>query len=147
MKLRILAIGKPKLGYAEEGVAEYCKRLKHAAPVTIEYLKVRKEAESVQLLSKSEGSYRIAIDEKGEEIRTLELEEKITKLENRGDIKTVSFLIGGAEGHATELKEAADERWSLSKLTLQHELALVVLLEQLYRAYSIKRGEPYHREG
>ena len=60
-------------------------------------------------------------------------------------VKTVSLLIGASDGHTTELREKADAVWALSPLTLQHELALVVLLEQIYRAYSIKRGEPYHR--
>jgi 23S rRNA (pseudouridine1915-N3)-methyltransferase len=69
----------------------------------------------------------------------------IGNLERRGDIKEVSFLIGGADGHDPAVRHAADLVWALSPLTLQHELALVVLLEQLYRAYSIKRGEPYHR--
>ena len=50
-----------------------------------------------------------------------------------------------ADGHPEELRQAADETWSLSTMTLQHELALVVLLEQLYRAFSIQRGDPYHR--
>jgi 23S rRNA (pseudouridine1915-N3)-methyltransferase len=60
-------------------------------------------------------------------------------------IKTISLLIGASDGHTKDLRSQADEVWSLSPLTLQHELALVVLLEQLYRAYTIKRGEPYHR--
>ena len=71
--------------------------------------------------------------------------ERITRLENRPDIKNVSFLIGGSDGHSSELRNCCDEIWSLSAMTMQHELALVVLLEQLYRAYTIKRGEPYHR--
>ena len=60
--------------------------------------------------------------------------------------KRVSVLIGGANGHSEEVRAAADEVWNLSAMTLQHELALVVFMEQLYRAYSIVRGEPYHRE-
>lgn len=66
-------------------------------------------------------------------------------LELRGDIKSVSFLIGASDGHTPELREQSDEVWCLSKLTLQHELALVVLLEQIYRVATLRRGEPYHR--
>ena len=69
-----------------------------------------------------------------------------TQLETRPQLKKVAFLIGGADGHPPELRERCDEIWSLSRMTMQHELALVVLLEQLYRVFTIKRGEPYHRE-
>ncbi|MGE9269861.1 MAG: 23S rRNA (pseudouridine(1915)-N(3))-methyltransferase RlmH, partial [Verrucomicrobiales bacterium] len=67
------------------------------------------------------------------------------KLEMNGAIKTVSFLIGASDGHTASLRTQVDKVWCLSKLTLQHELALVVLLEQLYRVATIRRGEPYHR--
>ena len=60
--------------------------------------------------------------------------------------RDIALLIGGADGHTAEVRQAADWVWSLSQLTLQHELALVVLLEQLYRAYTIKAGTPYHRD-
>jgi 23S rRNA (pseudouridine1915-N3)-methyltransferase len=60
-------------------------------------------------------------------------------------VKRVAFLIGGADGHEPATRAAADAVWALGRLTLQHELALVVLLEQLYRIQTIKRGEPYHR--
>lgn len=143
MKLRVLAIGKPKLGYAADGVQDYAKRLKHYAPLEIEYLKDKDE--SPALLQRSEGSYRIALDERGKGLTTGDLVGRINQLEQRGSVKAISFLIGGSDGHSPELREACDEVWCLSKLTMQHELALVVLLEQLYRAYTIKRGEPYHR--
>lgn len=144
MKFRLLAIGKPRLSYAAAGIQEYAKRLKHYAPLEIEYLKDRNESEA--LLARSEGSYRIALDERGRLHSTSALTKRITALEDRGDIKSVSFLVGGANGHSESLRGQCDEIWSLSSLTMQHELALVVLLEQIYRAFTIKRGEPYHRE-
>ena len=143
MKLRILAIGKPKLRYAADGIAEFQKRLARSGKLEIHYLKDGNA--SRQLLERSEGTYRIALDERGWRPTTTELVQRIDALEQRGDIKTVSFLIGGADGHSGELRGACDLVLSLSALTLQHELALVVLLEQLYRVFSIKRGEPYHR--
>ena len=143
MKLRILAIGKPKLRYAADGIAEFQKRLARSGKLEIHYLKDANA--SSQLLQRSEGTYRIALDERGWRPTTTELVQRIDALEQRGDIKTVSFLIGGADGHSGELRGACDLVLSLSPLTLQHELALVVLLEQLYRVFSIKRGEPYHR--
>ena len=143
MKLRILAIGKPKLRYAADGIAEFQKRLARSGKLEIHYLKDGND--SRQLLQRSEGTYRIALDERGWRPTTTELVQRIDALEQRGDIKTVTFLIGGADGHSEDLRGSCDLVLSLSSLTLQHELALVVLLEQLYRAYTIKRGEPYHR--
>ena len=143
MNWRILTIGKPKLAYAAAGVAEYEKRLRRSADLEVVPLKAKDE--SRELLARSEGSFRIALDERGKRLTTDQFVDLINRLEARGDIKSVAFLIGGADGHSEDLREAADETISVSSLTLQHELALVVLLEQIYRAYAIKRGEPYHR--
>lgn len=143
MKIQVLAIGKPKLPYAAAGIEEYDRRLQRYASVTLEYLRARDE--SPTLLARSSESYRIALDERGSQLTTLSVSERITRLEDRPDIKKVSFLIGGSDGHSSKLRDCCDEIWSLSAMTMQHELALVVLLEQLYRAYTIKRGEPYHR--
>jgi len=142
----IFAIGKPKLGFARAGVEEYDKRLRAFAPVTLEYLKAStREAESALLLQRSEGMLRIVLDERGAELTSRAFAEKISGWE-QNSVKSVAILIGGADGHTAALREAAGWTWALSKLTLQHELALVVLYEQLYRAYSIKAGLPYHRE-
>lgn len=143
MKLRVLAIGKPKLRYAADGIAEFQKRLQRSCPVELSYLKDKDESRA--LLDKSAGSYRIALDERGERWTTDQLVKRVSALEQRGEVKTVTFLIGGADGHSEELRDHCDLILSLSPLTMQHELALVVLLEQLYRVFSIKRGEPYHR--
>lgn len=143
MKLRVYTIGKPKLRYAAAGVAEYDKRLRRALDFEVEALKARDE--SAALLARSEGSYRIALDERGRSLDTMGVVGLMDSLEARGEIKAASFLIGGSDGHSEDLRHTADLVWALSPLTMQHELALVVLLEQLYRAYTIKRGEPYHR--
>jgi 23S rRNA (pseudouridine1915-N3)-methyltransferase len=142
----ILAIGKPKLGYARAGVEEYAKRLRAFAPVEIDYLKAsHREAESALLRQRSEGMLRIVLDERGDEPTSRALAGKIAAWEQQS-VKSVAVLIGGADGHTPELRREADWTWALSKLTLQHELALVVLCEQIYRAYSIKAGLPYHRD-
>jgi 23S rRNA (pseudouridine1915-N3)-methyltransferase len=147
MHWRIFAIGKPKLSYARDGVAEYLARLQPFAETKIEYVKNGPRAtESSALLERSRGLYRIALDERGDQIASLALSQRIARLE-QDRTKGIALLIGGAEGHTEELRGAADWLWSLSKLTLQHELALVVALEQIYRAYTIKAGLPYHREG
>ena len=146
MHWHIFAIGKPKLAFTRAGVEEYAARLRGFAPVTLEYLKAsHREAESALLLQRSEGMLRIALDERGEEPPSRALAAKIAAWE-QASVKSAAILIGGADGHTPALRSAAGWTWSLSKLTLQHELALVVLHEQLYRAYTIKAGLPYHRD-
>lgn len=146
MRIRILAAGKPALSYAKSGVEEYLKRLGRYGSHELEFLKAGDSATvSAALLERSAGSYRIAMDERGDALVTAAWAEKFAALEMRGDIKAVSFLIGASDGHTAELRRRCDAVWSLSSLTMQHELALVVLLEQLYRVATLRRGEPYHR--
>jgi 23S rRNA (pseudouridine1915-N3)-methyltransferase len=147
MKLIVLAAGKPALGYAKDGIEEYLKRLKRYGQVSLELVKAGGSEEvSQRLLERSEGMFRIALDERGERLTTAELAKRFDTWERRGEIKTVAFLIGASDGHTPELRQKADAVLSLSSLTLQHELALVVLLEQIYRVASLRAGAPYHRE-
>ncbi len=144
MRIVVFTIGKPKLAYARAGVEEYTARL--GADVRVEMLKASaREEESAQLLARSEKMLRVVLDERGDQVTSRELAARLTRWE-LDRAKTVAFLIGGADGHTEELKQRADWKWSLGKLTLQHELATVVLLEQIYRARSIKAGAPYHRD-
>jgi 23S rRNA (pseudouridine1915-N3)-methyltransferase len=146
MRWHIIAIGKPKLEFARLGIEEYAARLKPFVPVTMHYLKAASpEAESLALLDRSKGMLRVVLDERGAHVPSRELAQKITNWEVQGP-RDYALLVGGAEGHSEALRQAAGWMWSLSKLTLQHELALVVALEQLYRAYTIKAGLPYHRD-
>lgn len=146
MTWKILAAGKPALAYAKSGIEEYLKRLKRGAKVELIYLKAGdSETVSRELLARSEGTFRIALDERGKDWTTSNLVAQVNKWEMDPGIKTISLLIGASDGHTEELRQKSHAVWALSPLTLQHELALVVLLEQIYRAYSIKRGEPYHR--
>ena len=147
MTWRLFAIGKPKLGFAREGIEEYAKRLRPMADVSIEYLKpAGGEEESAALLRRSEGMYRVALDEQGEQCTSRELADRVGRWEQER-VKSIALLIGGADGHSGELRRRADWLWSLGRLTFQHELAAVLVMEQVYRAYSIKAGLPYHREG
>ena len=146
MRIRILAAGKPALAYAKSGVAEYLKRLGRYGSHELEYLKAGDSASvSAALLERSAGTFRIAMDERGEALDTRAWAEKIAALEMRGDVKAVSFLIGASDDHTDALRKSCEGVWCLSKLTMQHELALLVLLEQLYRVATLRRGEPYHR--
>jgi len=143
---KIYAAGKPALAYAKTGIAEYLKRLSRSTKIEVVYLKDGdSNSVSTDLLARSQGSFRIALDERGGAWTTGQLVSRINKWEMDPGLKTISLLIGASDGHTPELRQETDAVWALSPLTLQHELALVVLLEQIYRAYTIKRGEPYHR--
>lgn len=147
MHIRILVAGKPALAYAKAGVDDYLKRLTRHGHYELVTVKAGSSDEvSKRLLEKSEGCFRIVLDERGEALDSRAFTTRLATLEARGDIKTTAFLIGAADGHNAQVREAADMLLKLSSFTLQHELALVVLLEQLYRAASIRSGAPYHRD-
>ncbi len=145
MHWRILAVGKPALPWAREGIGDYLGRVTRAVKVEVEYLRDGPRPQVEERFQKAaEGSRRVVMDERGKRLTTEEMRELVDRWEMEG-VKRVTLMIGGADGHSPELRASADAVWSLSSLTMQHELALVVLLEQIYRVYTIKRGEPYHR--
>lgn len=147
MRMRVMVAGKPALGFAKTGVEEYLRRLSRHGGCELEIVRAGSSDEvSRRLLEKSEGCHRIALDERGEDLSTRALAARLDSLALRGEVKTVAFLIGAADGHAPFLREACDTVLKLSSLTLQHELALLVLLEQLYRVASLRAGSPYHRD-
>ena len=145
MNHEIIVAGKPALKYAKDGTAEYLKRLTRYGKYQLTHIKDgSSEDVSKRLFEASKGSFRIVLDERGKSPTTAEFVDLYNKWEMRG-VKNVSFLIGASDGHTEELRTQADYVLSLSSMTMQHELALVVLLEQIYRIATIKRGEPYHR--
>ena len=147
MQVRIIVAGKPALAYAKAGVDEYMKRLSRMGAYELVVIKAGSASEvPARLLERSQGCYRVALDERGECLNTRGFAEKLQAIERRGEVKTVAFLVGAADGHNDALRAACDWVFTLSALTLQHELALVVLLEQLYRVASLRAGSPYHRD-
>jgi 23S rRNA (pseudouridine1915-N3)-methyltransferase len=145
MKHTILAAGKPALGYAKTGVSEYLKRLQRYGSYELRHVKDgSSDHVSARLRDASQGTLRIVLDERGETLTTSALASRMQAWEMSG-VTRASYLIGASDGHTESLREGADMVLALSPLTLQHELALVVLLEQLYRIATIQRGEPYHR--
>ncbi len=147
MQIRMIVAGKPALAYAKAGVDEYLKRLSRMGGYELVVIKAgSREEVSTKLLERSQGCYRVALDERGECLTTRKFAEKMEALEMRGDVKTLAFLIGAADGHSEGLRDECDLVLKLSTFTLQHELALLVLLEQLYRVASLKSGSPYHRD-
>ncbi len=147
MKFLVIHAGKPALAFAKAGIEEYLKRLSRHGNYELRAVKDGDRiAVSERLLDASEGCYRIALDERGKTPTTRAFAEKLNSLEMDGNIKTVAFLIGASDGHTPELRRRSDMVLSLSSMTMQHELALLVLLEQLYRLATIKAGSPYHRD-
>ena len=145
MRWQVFAIGKPRLEFAKTGIEEYAARMRPFAPVQMHWLKATPTGEGVAMVGRSKGMFRIVLDERGEEVTSRALAKKISDMEMHGK-RDIAILIGGADGHTDAVRESADWLWSLGRLTLQHELALVVVMEQLYRAYTIKSGLPYHRD-
>jgi 23S rRNA (pseudouridine1915-N3)-methyltransferase len=145
MKWLLFTVGKPALPYAKAGRDEYFERLTKFAPV--EHIAIKatdRVRESADLLARSEGCFRIVLHERGTALTSRALAAKVD--EWRVNSRRVAVILGGADGHDQPLLDAADFLWSLGPLTLQHELALVVALEQLYRAHTILTGHPYHRD-
>lgn len=147
MHIRLIVSGKPALAYARLGTEEYLKRLSRFGGYELITVKAGTRDEvSARLLERSEGCYRIALDERGVQLNTRAFAATLDSLTLRGDLKTAAFLIGAADGHNETLRSEADLLLTLSPFTLQHELALLVLLEQLYRVAAMKSGSPYHRD-
>jgi 23S rRNA (pseudouridine1915-N3)-methyltransferase len=146
MKFRFVWVGKTrdKNWRALEG--EYYQRLSHFVSCEIVEIKdSNKEIESKLILEKlNQSSFVCLLDVKGRSISSPELAKEIEKWQNRG-LKEATFIIGGAEGVASRVVERADFSLSLSFLTFTHEMARVVMLEQLYRAFTIIKGFPYQK--
>jgi 23S rRNA (pseudouridine1915-N3)-methyltransferase len=155
MKVRVLAIGADKSGLFEPAVAEYSKRIGRYAQLELLELSPSKkggsdalrarEDEGQALLGKLKGGELVvALDERGDELGSEAFSRQVVQeAMNRG--RDLVFLIGGAEGHADAVRKRADRVLALSRLTLAHRLARLVLVEQIYRAFAIARGEPYHK--
>lgn len=147
MDFRIIAAARPSIAYARDGVKFFEERLRPLGKVELRYVKAgSSEDVSARLLEASEGCLRIAMDERGENWTTRQLERHVRDWQMRGDIKHVAFLIGAADGHTPALRAACDHVLCLGRHTMQHELALVVLLEQIYRIHTLLAGSPYHRD-
>jgi 23S rRNA (pseudouridine1915-N3)-methyltransferase len=142
----IVAVGKPRLAYARAGVAEYLARLRCFSTVDTSHVRPSDPVrEGGQLLSRSEGCFRLVLDERGKKLTSRAFAEEVKRIEGNPR-KKCALLVGGADGLSERVREAADLLWSLSSLTLQHEMALVIALEQIYRAHTIVSGIPYHRD-
>ena len=149
MRIEVFWIGKTRLPGVAALTEEYGRRLGRYCDFRgIETRPSRKNgaraSEEVVMRSHSEGSLRIVLDPAGKPWSSVELARYIGRLRDRGQ-RSVAFCVGGADGFSREFREQADLLLSLSPLTLPHELARVLLLEQLYRAFTMMAHHPYPR--
>ncbi|HUB93615.1 MAG TPA: 23S rRNA (pseudouridine(1915)-N(3))-methyltransferase RlmH [Verrucomicrobiae bacterium] len=143
MKLRLVTIGKPKLPYATVGWNEYVGRLQRLHTVQVNHLGDKYAEDAAKIQEAVVGTYVVAMEITGQMLDSLQLADFLTNREL--EAREVSFIIGGPDGLPNKIREHADFRWSLSRLTLPHDLAMVVTCEALFRASTIKAGLPYHR--
>ena len=157
MKIELLLTGKTDSAWIKEGAELYVNRLKHYTALSIKEIPELKKTAGLsvgqikeregELILKNikESDYLILLDENGKHFSSEEFGQKIEKLSVRG-IKCTVFVVGGAYGFSEELFSRANEKISLSKMTFSHQMVRVIFLEQLYRAYTIIKGEPYHHK-
>ncbi len=156
MKLRVIVVGRDRGDALCEVASDYLTRLGRVFPTTLVEVKEeparasnpvdRVRAIEAERLEKAllPGERVVALDERGKEHTSVELAQRMSRWADEGR-SSVAFLIGGPNGLDPALVAKADERWALSRLTLPHRMARVLLAEQLYRATTIMRGEPYHK--
>ena len=155
MKLTLIAVGTKMPSWVQDGYQEYAKRLpKELCPKLIELnIGARgknrsveqarlQEAQSIQQVI-PRSAVVIALDVLGKRLKTEQLANKISDWQMQGD--DVCLLIGGPDGLTSEVLSSARERWSLSDLTLPHPLVRIVVIEQLYRAWTVLQNHPYHK--
>lgn len=149
----ILLLGKTKNTALTQCIEDYLTRLKHYTSVKPVYLKEKKGAKKVNqkkmeegrlLLEAAKGSHILALDSRGKSLDSVSFSQYLVDLEMQGK-KRLVYLIGGADGLSDEVIAAADMVLSLSKMTFTHDMVRLLLVEQLYRAYTIKAGERYHK--
>lgn len=149
IKINIIAVGDLKEKYLVEATAEYTKRLKRFCELNIIEVSESKKPdprpeEGRVIKEKLKGGFTIALDIKGAELSSEELSAKLSGLMTSGH-STLNFIIGGSQGLDKELLKSCDFRLSFSKLTFPHQLMRVILLEQIYRAFTIQNNITYHK--
>jgi len=154
MKITIVFTGKTEKGFVSEGILRYEKRIRHYIPldiVTVNSPKAgnqenQKQKEGMQILSKIHAeSHVILLDEKGDEITSVQFAEIIDRGAHN-HIRRLTFVFGGPYGVSEKVRQRADRIIRLSAMTFSHQVVRILFMEQLYRAFTIIRGEPYHHE-
>lgn len=156
MQISIIATGKTNAVWIKTGIEEYAKRMNRYGRFAIvetpnlkskfakaDSKRVMKEEAILQAKALEGVDYLVLLDEYGKEYTSIGLSNQIQKLQVRG-LKHVAFLIGGPYGFDPSIKSKANELWALGTLTFPHQLIRIFAVEQIYRAHTILKGEPYH---
>jgi 23S rRNA (pseudouridine1915-N3)-methyltransferase len=154
VRIRLVAVGQRMPAWVSDGYSEYTRRLKARLPVDLVEIPAARRGSDTARAMAEEGrallaalrpqDHVIALDEHGRQRTSVELSSWLAQRMQAGS--DLAFLVGGADGFAPEVLARAQERWSLSPLTLPHALVRVVFAEQIYRAVTLLDGHPYHRE-
>lgn len=157
MKIMLLVIGKTDERYLEEGISKYHKRLQHYIPFEIRVIPdiknrktlsedIQKKMEGELILAQlNAGDELFLLDENGKSISSRGFSEILNKQALAG-CKRIIFVIGGPYGFSQEVYERAKAKISLSPMTFSHQMVRLIFVEQLYRAFTIIKGEPYHHD-
>ena len=157
MKITLLTVGKTDVRWVKEGLDLYVSRLSHYVPFMLTEIPELKNASSLskEQIKDKEGELIlktlkttdevILLDERGREFRSMEFAAMIGDRLNRGG-KDMVFVVGGAYGFNDAVYHRADSLLSISKMTFSHQMVRTIFAEQLYRAFTIIKGEPYHHE-
>ncbi len=155
MRIRLIAVGTKMPTWVDQGFNEYKKRLNQDLTLELTEIAAGKRGKNADLerITEKEGlqmlaaihpqDHIITLDVPGKPHSTESLSQRLEQLMQNGS--HISLLVGGPEGLAPQCRQAAHESWSLSALTLPHPLVRILIAEQLYRAWSILKGHPYHR--
>lgn len=157
MRITLAVIGKTEVGFVRQGIEEYVKRLQHYVTFNIQYIgdarntrnmseAQQRVAEGKSLIAALDASdHVVLLDEHGTERTSVDYSQWLQRRMASGS-KRLVFVVGGPYGFSPEVYDRANEKISLSKMTFPHELVRLVFVEQLYRAFTILRHEPYHHE-
>lgn len=152
MRFRVIWPGKTRDARLRSLIEEYVERLTHFVRCEVTELREDSRVDKVGIDKETKrisdalrpGAVNVLLDPEGVEWTSHQLADQVSNWESNG-IKEVAFIVGGPRGFSPELVKRVDKRWSLSRLTLTHEMARVLLLEQLYRAYTILHHLPYQK--
>lgn len=153
MIIKLLLVGKTASSEIDQMFKEYFKKLNHYCRFSVEYVNIKKKSTVKEIVVKEEGeailkmiepsSHLILFDEKGKEFNSIKFSEFIQKKLNQSP-KEMIFCIGGAYGFSDSVYQRANDKVALSKMTLTHQMVRVLSIEQIYRAFTILKGEKYH---
>jgi 23S rRNA (pseudouridine1915-N3)-methyltransferase len=157
MKVVLIWVGKTVEPWLQQGIDEYAQRLKHYIPFEIKEIPALKNAKSLDfeqikqregsaiLASLLPGDYLVLLDEKGKQPSSRDFA-RFFETQMNSSVKRLVFVIGGAYGFSGDVYKTAQMQLSLSKMTFSHQMVRVIFTEQVYRAMTILKGEPYHHE-